>query len=93
MLLELVLVAAVLGLVGIAVYQSNHRANSTASLTTQPAAANSTVGLANSAATISQDSSSSDAALSASAETSADQVSEPDVDVSNLGGSTSANSY
>ena len=92
MLLELVLVAAVLGLVGVAVYQSNHHSNSTASLSNQPAA-NSTVGLANSAAAISENSSSADAVLSATAEASADQVSESDVDVSNLGGSSSANSY
>jgi len=93
MLLELVLVAAVLGLVGVAVYQSSHRNTPTASVAGQQAAPNSTVGLANSAAAITQSESNSDSVLSASADASASQVTESDVDVSNLGGSTSANSF
>ena len=93
MLLELVLVAAVLGLVGVALYQSSHRTNPTASVATSQAAPNSAVGLASSAAAITESSSASDAALSATADASADQVTESDVDVSNLGGSTGANSF
>ncbi len=93
MLLELVLVAAVLGLVGVAVYQSNHSSNPTASVAGQPAAAKSAVGLANSAAAISETSSAGDAALSATADASANQVTESDIDASNLGGSSSANSF
>lgn len=92
MLLELVLVAAVLGLVGVAVYQSSQRNSPTASVTSKPAA-NSAVGLANSAATIGQTESDKDSVLSASAEASADQLTEADMDVTNLGGSSSANSY
>lgn len=92
MLLELVLVAAVLGLVGVAVYQSNHRNSPTASISGQPAAG-SAVGLATSAAAISENGSTADSVLSATAESSADQVTESDVDVSNLGGSTGENSF
>ena len=92
MLLELVLVAAVLALAGVAVYQANHRNSPTASVSGQPAPG-SAVGLANSAATISENGSTADSVLSATAESSADQVTESDVDVSNLGGSTGANSF
>ena len=93
MLLELVLVAAVLGLVGLAVYQSNHKPNPTASVTTQPTIANKAAGVADAAAAITETSAATDASLSASADASASQVTDSDVDVSNLGGSTSASSY
>ena len=94
MVLELVLVAAVLGLVGLAVYQSSHHSSPTAAVSNTPAAApGSAIGLANSAATITENESSSDAALSATADASASQVTDTDVDATNLGGSTSANSF
>ena len=92
MLLELVLVAAVLGLVGVAVYQANHRPAPAASVTTAPAAA-STAGLAAAAAaTVVQDSA-ADTALSADADATASEVTSADSDVENLGGTLDANSF
>ena len=94
MVLELVLVAVVLGLVGVAVYQVNHRATTpTASVSGKAPAVNSAEGLANSAAAITESSAADDASLSASAESSAGDVTDTDVDITNLGGSTSENSY
>lgn len=92
MLLELVLVAAVLGLVGVAVYQSSHH-GTTASITSKPTAVTSAASLADSAAVITETNANSDATLSASAESSAAAVSDADIDATNLGGSSSANSY
>jgi len=90
MLLELVLVAAVLALAGLAVYQANHRA-SVASQTAKPATApNSTEGLANTAATIATEGSTSDTATSAGADAMADQASAAESDVNNLGDSANA---
>ncbi len=91
MLLELVLVASVLALVGVAVYQANN--HKTASTSGTKAADSAAVGLANSAAAITEEESDADAKLSASAEASASQLSEADVDVTNLGGSSSANAF
>jgi uncharacterized protein HemX len=91
MLLELVLIAAVLGLVGMALYQSSQNASTKTSVAQQqqqPAAANSTVGLANSAAAIIETESAADMELSDSAEASAGQLLEADADVTNLGGSS-----
>lgn len=93
MLLELILVAAVLGLVGVAIYQVNQHAATTASVVSSPKAVPAAVGLADSAAAISETSANTDASLSASAETAASQVTDTDVDVTNLGGSASASSY
>lgn len=92
MLLELVLVAAVLGLVGVAVYQAGHTAAPKAAVTTSPTA-NSPIGVAQAAAAITETESADDAALSATADATADQVTEADVDVTNLGGSTGADSF
>jgi len=93
MLLELVLVAAVLGLVGVAVYQANHRPAPAAAVTTVPAAASSEAGLATAAAaTVVQDSA-ADAALSADADATASEVTSADSDVENLGGTLNANSF
>lgn len=90
MLLELVLVAAVLALAGLAVYQANHRA-SVASQATKPATApNSTEGLANAAAAIATEGSASDTATSAGADAMADQASAAESDVNNLGDSANA---
>lgn len=93
MLLELVLVAAVLGLVGVAIYQSSHHGAPAASLPSKAATVTTTAGLADSAAAIIETNATTDATLSASAESSAAAVNDADVDVTNLGGSTSANSY
>ena len=92
MLLELILVAAVLALAGLAVYQANHRAGgNVATHTSQPSPApNSTEGLANSAASIATQGSTSDTAASAGADAMADQASAAESDVSNLGDSANA---
>ncbi|GAC1370298.1 MAG: hypothetical protein NVSMB39_3040 [Candidatus Saccharimonadales bacterium] len=91
MVVELMLVAVVLSLVGVAVYQSNSH-KPTASKVAAPAAVSAT-GLATSAASIGLSESAADASISASADSSADQLKDSDVDVTNLGGSTSANSF
>jgi hypothetical protein len=91
MVVELVLVAVVLSLVGVAVYQSSQHNAPTASQSAAPAANASA--LADSAASISQSEAAADASIAASAESSADQIKEADVDVTNLGGSTGANSF
>jgi hypothetical protein len=92
MLLELVLVAAVLGLVGVAVYQSNHRAK-TATVQSQPVAADSTTALANAAAaTVVQDSA-TEAALSADSDATAAEVISADDDAANLGDTLNANAF
>lgn len=93
MVVELLLVAVVLSLVGVAVYQSSTHKNPTASKVAAPAAASTAVGLAASAATIGESESASDASIGAAADASADQLKDTDVDVTNLGGSTSASSY
>ena len=91
MLLELVLVAAVLGLVGVAIYQSNHRAPKAAVQSTP--APNSTAGLAAAAAaTVVQDSV-ADAAISDEAAATASEVTDADADVENLGGTLDANAF
>ena len=92
MLLELVLVAAVLALAGLAVYQANHRATESKEATsTKPAVApNSTEGLANSAAAIATDGSNSDTATSAGADAMADEANSAESDVSNLGDNANA---
>ncbi len=93
MLVELVLVVAVLSLAGVAIYQASAHRASNATLTASPAPAGSAVGLANSAAAISETESATDAKISASAESSAAAVDDMDTDMSNLGGSTNANAY
>ena len=93
MLLELVLVAAVLGLVGVAVYQANHRsASPTAAVTATPAAAGAAGLAAAAAATVVQDSA-ADVALSTEADATAGEVTDADNDVANLGGSLDANAF
>lgn len=89
MLLELVLVAAVLALAGLAVYQASHRSKQAA---TAPVAtpANNPTSLASEAAAASLQDSAADADLSATAESSADELSATDTDVTNLGSSSDA---
>jgi Tfp pilus assembly protein PilX len=88
MLLELVLVLAVLGLVGFAVYQaSNH--SQRASLTTTPAAT-SAEGLATAAAEAVVDDSTADSVLAAEAEASATEAAAADADAASLGGTADA---
>ena len=90
MLLELVLVAAVLALAGLAVYQANHRAGVASHTSTPAPAPNSTEGLANSAAAIATDGSNSDTATSAGADAMADEANSAESDVSNLGDNANA---
>ena len=91
MIFELLLIAAVLLLVGFAVYQaSNH--TKTAATQPTPASPDSASGLAASAAASEIQDSATDASLSATAESATDEVSATDTDVSNLGGS-SANAF
>jgi Tfp pilus assembly protein PilV len=87
MVLELVLVAAVLGLVGLALYQSSQHTKE-ASTTNSPKAAIGAGSLVNSAEVLSNQDSAADDSLSASAETTADAATEADIDVTNLGGSS-----
>jgi uncharacterized protein (UPF0333 family) len=86
MIFELVLVAAVLALVGLAVYQASNRSK-TSSTATKPAPVTAT-SLATSAAASAIQDSAADASISASAEAATDEVSSTDSDVSNLGGSS-----
>jgi hypothetical protein len=96
MLLELVLVAAVLVLAGLAVYQSSHRAAQSGTQTPSSAAVNSgaapssAVGLAATAAASSEQDSATDASLSASADSSATDVTQTNTDMTNLGDSSNA---
>ncbi len=92
MLLELVLVAVVLGLVGLAAYQANHHAP-TAANTIAPPAPSSAAGLAASAAAVVDQDSASDSSLSAGADATASELGSADSDVDNLGGSFDANSF
>jgi cytoskeletal protein RodZ len=89
MLLELVLVATVLALVGLAVYQSGQH-NQAASVQPKSPAPQSTESLATSAATIANQESAADTTLANDAETSADELSQADSDVANLGGTSNA---
>lgn len=84
MVLEVVLVAAVLGLVGLAVYQANQHAKTAAtqSQTTTPQTA---VGLAASAAVIAEEASAADTALAADAESATSELADADADMNNLG--------
>jgi cytoskeletal protein RodZ len=91
MIFELLLVAAVLLLVGFAVYQANHSKTAATPPTTAPASNTASDLAASAAATTIQDSA-TDASLSAAAESASDEVSATDSDVSNLGGS-SANAF
>jgi len=92
MLLELVLVAAVLVLVGLALYQSNHRtANPAALLNQQPAASADTV--AAQAATAAEADVNNDAEANAAADTASGELSSVDDDVTNLGDSFDENAF
>jgi hypothetical protein len=89
MLLELLLVAVVLTLAGVAVYQANHHSNSpTAATTSQSPAPNSPAGIAAAASDTVLQESSSDATLSAAAESSTDELAQTDADVTSLGGTS-----
>ena len=90
MLLELVLVAAVSTLAGLAVYQANHRAKTAEQAAVVSPAPSATETLANKAAAVSLQDSANDASVSATAEASVDEVSATDTDVSNLGSSSDA---
>jgi hypothetical protein len=92
MLLELVLVALVLTLVGVALYQSNHQTPKDASKTVQtqittPEAA------ADAAASLVQRDATDEAALSTAVDSSADELTAADADVTNLGASFNENSF
>src|SRR5690349_259665 len=92
MLLELVLVALVLTLVGVALYQSNHQQPKDAATTIQsqlttPEAA------ADAAAKLVEHDSADDAALSAEVDSSADALTAVDNDVTDLGGSFNEASF
>jgi Tfp pilus assembly protein PilV len=88
MVLELVLVAAVLALAGLAVYQANHQAQ-TASVQTKHATS-ATEDLANSAASIAGADSTSDATVSDGADAMADEITASENDVTTLGGTSNA---
>jgi hypothetical protein len=89
MLLELVLVAAVLTLVGLAIYQTDHRPKSVAASQTG-ATPSSATGLAASAAAISEQASATDVSLSAQADSSISDVTQTDTDAASLEGSSNA---
>jgi len=90
MVFELVLVAAVLVLVGLAVYQTGHHAKTASVVTSPTPPPNSPQGIANAAGTAALQDSASDASLSASAESATDELSSSDQDVTNLGDSSNA---
>jgi hypothetical protein len=90
MLLELALVAVVLALAGLAVYQASHRPKTAATAGVSTPAATGTTSLANEAAAASLQDSAADADLSATAESSTDELSATDTDVTNLGDSSDA---
>jgi hypothetical protein len=89
MLLELVLVAAVVTLAGVAVFQADHRPKTTPIATTQTAPT-SPVGLAASAAALSVQAAATDAAISADSDSSTAQLSQSASDVANLGDTSNA---
>lgn len=89
MLLELVLVAAVLVLAGLAIYQADHRPKSVAASQTGATPSTAT-GLAVSAAAVSEQAAATDISLSAAANNSANDVTQTDTDAANLEGSSNA---
>jgi Tfp pilus assembly protein PilX len=93
MVFELVLVALVLGMVGLAIYQASQNSQRASQNQTAPAASNSAAGLAESAATIVEADSSTDATTSASADNLTAEVIAADNDISSLEGSSDANSF
>ncbi len=93
MVLELVLVAAVVGLVGVAVYQSSHRANPTASVSTKTTASSAAAGAAVTAAAAVVQDSTADAELSTSADATAGEVTASDTDAANLGDTLDADTF
>lgn len=92
MVLEIALVAVVIGLVGLAVYQAT-RSTQTAKQTNTAPAADSKQGLANSAAAILEEDSKSEVSASAQAESLTSEVTAADSDVSTLGGSANVGSF
>jgi Tfp pilus assembly protein PilX len=94
LVLELVLVAAVLGLVGLAVYQATRRpAPQTSTTSVATPAPNSAAGLAASAAAITTQDTAADTSASAAADNIVGEVVSSDADISNLGGASNAGSF
>lgn len=89
MVLELVLVAAVLALIGFAIYQSSQNSKTAKTDTITPAP-NSAEGLAASAAKIVEQDAANDSALAAGAEASADELTAADSEVTKLGEASNA---
>jgi hypothetical protein len=92
MLLELVLVAAVLTLVGVALYQSNHHASNTADVANKPTVASAAT-TAETAAKQLEDNSTAEAGLSAATESSTGDFQAVGADVTNLGDSFNENNF
>jgi cytoskeletal protein RodZ len=93
MLLELVLVAAVLTLVGVALYQSNHQTHNTAAdVSNKPTVATATA-TAEAAAKQLQDNTTAEAGLSAAPESAASDFQATGADVTNLGDSFNENNF
>ena len=91
MILEIVLAAAVLSLVGLAFYQSKHSSTTAkAASVTQPQAAATAADDATAAVT---SDATSDDSLGATDESSADEAASLDTDADNLGGSFDENSF
>jgi len=95
MLIELVLVAAVLGLVGVALYEANHHSTKTASVEVQKSATKATVAdtAAEAAATAVTDDATSDITISNESDNSSDIYAAVDTDAANLGGAFDDNSF
>lgn len=89
MVLELVLVAAVLVLAGLAIYQADHRPKSVAS-SQNGATPSSATGLAASATAVSEQAAATDASISATADSSANNITDTDTAAANLEGSSNA---
>jgi len=92
MLLELVLAALVLTMVGVALYQSNHHKPNDVGASLKPAVATAT-NVAEVTAREVQKSAETDTALSETAESSADQFGAVDDDVANLEASFNENNF
>ncbi len=92
LLMELVLAAAVLSLIGLAVYQSRHAASQQAAVQA-PKTANTSVGVAQTTVDAAVLDATAESSISSEAESAADQAAAADSDVSNLGASFNANNF
>ncbi len=89
-LLELILVAAVLGLAGLALYQANHRAATKTAMAPTPTPVATAANLAAVAADTALTAAAADATLSTTAESATTTIDQSDTDLTNLGDTSNA---